>query len=115
MTATSRNARRVMIGTVSSAKTAKTITVEVQRTFKHAKYGKYVRRRKRYMAHDENGEARVGDTVEVASTRPMSKRKRWRLLRVVSRSALGGLTSHEDTAEVMADITGKTEAREAGQ
>jgi len=107
MTASTRNARRVMIGTVASAKTAKTITIEVQRTFKHAKYGKYVRKRKRYMAHDEKSEARAGDTVEIEATRPISKRKRWRLLRVVTRSELGGVKGHEETTEIMADITGR--------
>ena len=82
MTAT-RNARREMLGVVMSAKTPKTIVVEVVRTFKHGKYGKFMRRRKRYMAHDEEQIAKVGDVVEIASTRPLSKRKRWRFLRVL--------------------------------
>ena len=97
-----------MIGTVLSAKTPKTITVEVERTFKHKKYGKYLRRRKRYMAHDEQGSARAGDTVEITSTRPLSKRKRWRLLRVITRSELTGTAAAmDDTAQIMADLTGK--------
>ena len=96
-----------MIGIVLSAKTPKTITVEIERTFKHPKYGKYLRRRKRYMAHDEQGTARAGDTVEIASTRPLSKRKRWRLLRVVGRSELGVVELGDATAQIMADITGR--------
>ena len=107
MTTTERHSRRTLIGIVGSAKTEKTITVEVERTFKHPKYGKYLRRRKRYMAHDEQGSARPGDTVEIASTRAMSKRKRWRLLRVVSRSELGRIEFSDPTAQIMADITGK--------
>lgn len=98
-----------MIGMVISAKTQKTITVEVERTFKHAKYGKYMRRRKRYLAHDEAGIAQVGDQVEVVATRPISKRKCWRLRRVIAHSQLGGAGSLDAAAEIMADITGKTE------
>ena len=109
MTTTARHSRREMIGVVLSAKTPKTITVEIERTFKHPKYGKYLRRRKRYMAHDEQSTARAGDTVEITSTRPLSKRKRWRLLRVVTRSELvGGPEVTDATAAFMADLTGKT-------
>jgi small subunit ribosomal protein S17 len=110
MTSTARHARRTMIGIVGSTKTQKTITVEVERTFKHAKYGKYLRRRKRYLAHDEEGLARVGDTVEITSTRPLSKRKRWRLLRVVSRSQLGGVEWVDPTAQMLEDVVGKKPA-----
>jgi len=110
MTTAARHSRRVLIGIVTSTKTKKTITVEVERTFKHAKYGKYLRKRKRYLAHDEEGAAKEGDSVEIASTRPMSKRKRWRLLRVITRSQLGGLELGDATAEIMADITGKPAA-----
>ena len=116
MTTTERHSRRALIGTVTSAKTKDTITVEVERTFKHAKYGKYLRRRKRYMAHDDQGAARTGDTVEIASTRPLSKRKRWRLVRVISRSELAGVEIGDAAAEIMADITGKAQPpREPGQ
>jgi len=83
-----RNARRVLQGIVDSAKGDKTITLFVERTYKHAKYGKYLRKRKKYMAHDEKNEAGVGDTVEVASTRPLSKLKRWRLVRIVEKAVL---------------------------
>jgi small subunit ribosomal protein S17 len=84
----SRNARRLLTGTVTTAKGDKTISVSVERTYKHPKYGKYVRKRKKYMAHDEKNEAGVGDTVEVVSTRPLSKLKRWRLVRIVEKAVL---------------------------
>lgn len=84
----SRNARRLLQGTVTTAKGAKTISVAVERTYKHPKYGKYMRKRKKYMAHDENNEAGIGDTVEIASTRPLSKLKRWRLVRIVEKAIL---------------------------
>jgi small subunit ribosomal protein S17 len=84
----SRNARRLLQGTVTTAKGAKTISVAVERTYKHAKYGKYLRKRKKYMAHDENNEAGIGDTVEIVSTRPLSKLKRWRLVRIVEKAVL---------------------------
>jgi small subunit ribosomal protein S17 len=83
-----RHARRVLQGIVDSAKGDKTITIFVERTYKHAKYGKYMRKRKKYMAHDEKNEAGVGDTVEVVSTRPLSKLKRWRLVRIVAKADL---------------------------
>ncbi|NOT29409.1 MAG: 30S ribosomal protein S17 [Planctomycetes bacterium] len=114
MTTTARHSRRALIGIVTSTKTKKTITVEVERTFKHAKYGKYLRKRKRYLAHDEDSVAKVGDNVELASTRPMSKRKRWRLLRVVTRSELGGIELPDAAAQIMADITGKPLGSPAG-
>jgi small subunit ribosomal protein S17 len=115
-TTPARHARRTMIGIVTSAKTKKSITVEVERTFKHAKYGKFLRKRKRYLVHDEEGAAHVGDSVEVTATRPLSKRKRWRLLRVVTRSELGGLQIADPTAQIMADITGKEPpAEESGR
>jgi small subunit ribosomal protein S17 len=84
----SRNARRVLTGIVTTAKGAKTISVAVDRTYKHPKYGKYMRKRKKYMAHDETNEAAIGDTVEIVSTRPLSKLKRWRLVRVVEKAVL---------------------------
>lgn len=78
-----RNRRRVLFGVVSSTKMEKSITVSVERRFRHAKYGKFVRRNDKYLAHDEESTAKVGDKVEIMATRPISKRKRWRLLRVL--------------------------------
>jgi len=62
----------------------KTISVRVERLYKHAKYDKYVRSHSKFLAHDEESKALEGDVVEIDSTRPLSKRKRWRLTRVVS-------------------------------
>ena len=115
MTAPTRHDRRTLIGTVISARTEKTITVEVVRTFKHAKYGKYLRRRKRYLAHDEERKAQVGDQVEIASTRPLSKRKRWRLVTVLSKASLAGVEVVDLAAQVMAEITGKADEGKPGE
>ena len=74
-----RKARKVYTGKVSSAKMDKSITVVVDRVVPHPVYEKYIRRRTRLHAHDENNEACVGDTVEIVATRPLSKLKRFRL------------------------------------
>ena len=79
-----RNQRRTLIGIVTSTKMQQTLTVQVERTFRHRKYGKFMRERKRYHVHAENGAANVGDKVEIIGTRPISKLKRWRLVRVVA-------------------------------
>ncbi len=83
-----RNARRNLQGIVASDKMDKSIVVRVERTFAHPKYGKFVRRHKNYVAHDEQRQAKVGDTVEIAATRPLSKTKRWRLVRIVETAKL---------------------------
>jgi small subunit ribosomal protein S17 len=80
---TQRPQRRTLIGQVISDKMEKSITVQVTRLERHAKYGKFIRRHTRLHAHDEGNEARTGDMVEVMQTRPMSKLKRWRLVRIV--------------------------------
>jgi len=85
---TTRNNRRTIEGLVTSDRMAKTITVEVVRTYPHPKYHKYVRKAKRYHAHDEQGEAKIGDRVELMACRPMSKLKRWRLVRVIERGVV---------------------------
>lgn len=77
--------RRRLQGIVSSARMQKTIVVEQDRLERHPLYGKYVRRTTKYYAHDEKNEAREGDRVEIAATRPLSKRKRWRLVRILER------------------------------
>jgi small subunit ribosomal protein S17 len=87
MTASTDKAQRTLQGTVVSAKTAKTISVEIERVEKHAQYGKYIRRTSRLLAHDEAGEAREGDTVTIAQSRPISRRKSWRLVAVVERAS----------------------------
>lgn len=82
-----RLSRRVVRGEVASNKMNKTIVVELKRKVRHPLYEKFVTQRTRLYAHDENNDARVGDVVEVMQTRPLSKLKRWRLLRVVQRAA----------------------------
>ena len=82
-----KKAQRALTGKVVSAKTAKTIAVEITRVVKHPMYGKYMRRTTRLLAHDEAGEAREGDTVSISPCRPMSRRKSWRLVSVVERGA----------------------------
>jgi small subunit ribosomal protein S17 len=81
-----RGIRRTLQGVVVSDKAAKTITVEVDRFFAHAKYQKFIRRSKKYLAHDERRDAHQGDIVQIVESRPLSARKRWRLVRVVKRA-----------------------------
>jgi small subunit ribosomal protein S17 len=81
-----RGQRRIFVGLVRSAKMAKTIVVDVERFFRHPKYGKYIKRFTRCYAHDEKAEAKEGDRVEIMETRPLSRTKRWRLVRVVERA-----------------------------
>ena len=74
------------IGIVTSARMLKTRRVEIPRLVKHPKYGKYMRRRTVCHVHDENNESKVGDTVEIEESRPLSKLKRWTLVRVVAKA-----------------------------
>lgn len=85
-TDTPRRERKVMRGLVVSAKMQKTIVVEVNRKVRHPLYEKYVSRRTKLHAHDGEGEAREGDVVEIVQTRPLSRLKRWRLVRVLQRA-----------------------------
>lgn len=80
-----RKARRTLTGVVVSDKCLKTITVLVRTDKKHALYNKKVLYTKKFLAHDENGEAHVGDTVEIMETRPLSATKHFRLVKVVSK------------------------------
>ena len=82
-----RGVRQELTGVVTSAKKQKTIVVKVTRAVQHPLYHRVVRSAKKYYAHDETGEARVGDTVRIVSTRPLSKLKRWRLEEVLARSS----------------------------
>lgn len=81
-----RGQRKLLRGKVVSNKMNKTITVQVERVKRHPLYHKTLRVRRKFHAHDEANEARVGDMVEIASTRPLSKLKRWRLVQVVERA-----------------------------
>src|SRR5688572_6524555 len=77
---------RTLTGRVSSNKMDKTIAVDVQRLMKHPTYGKYIRRTTRLLAHDEKNECREGDLVTITPCRPLSRRKSWRVLRVLERA-----------------------------
>ena len=81
-----RGRRQTKIGVVTSAKMAKTIVVEVIRKVQHPAYGRVIRKSKKLYAHDEQGEARPGDTVRIAETRALSRLKRWRLAEVLVRA-----------------------------
>ena len=82
--------RRVLEGHVTSDRMDKTIVVEVQRLRRHPRYERVVRRRKRFMAHDEENTCRVGDLVRIEESRPLSRRKRWRLVAVLARAGERG-------------------------
>ena len=78
---------RTLTGQVVSNKMDKTISVSIVRTVRHPTYGKYVRRTTKLLAHDENNEAREGDTVSIASCRPLSRPKSWRLVAIIERAS----------------------------
>ena len=86
MEAQTRSARKERIGIVLSDKMNKSITVAIQRQVKHPIYGKFLKQTTKLMAHDENNDAHEGDTVRIMETRPLSKKKRWRLVEVVERA-----------------------------
>lgn len=94
------------VGLVVSTKMQKTIVVEVSRRVAHPYYTKVVSRRKKFYAHDEEGQARVGDTVRIIESRPLSRLKRWRLAEIVRRAALVGV---EDTETFQPEVSQKVE------
>ncbi len=81
-----RNLRKERTGTVVSNKMDKSITVRVDRKLKHPVYGKFQRKSKKFVAHDEKNECGIGDTVKIMETRPLSKLKRWRLVEIVEKA-----------------------------
>jgi small subunit ribosomal protein S17 len=81
-----RGQRRTAVGVVTSDKMNKTRRVEIPRLVKHKRYGKYIRRRTICHVHDEQNESHIGDTVEIMESRPLSKMKHWRLVRIVTRA-----------------------------
>ena len=81
-----RNLRKERIGIVVSNKMNKSISVMVERKVMHPKYGKFVKRSTKFMAHDEKNECVIGDTVRIMETRPLSKNKRWRLVEIIERA-----------------------------
>ena len=81
-----RSRRKTKVGKVISNKMQKSIVVAVERMTRHDLYGKYFKQSSTFMAHDEKNEAKIGDTVLIMETRPLSKRKRWRLVEVVTQA-----------------------------
>ncbi|MCL2435722.1 MAG: 30S ribosomal protein S17 [Lentimicrobiaceae bacterium] len=81
-----RNNRKVREGLVTSNKMEKSIVVSVERKLKHPKYGKFLKRTTKLMAHDEKNECNIGDKVKVMETRPLSKSKCWRLVEIIERA-----------------------------
>ena len=90
-----RGNRRIVVGTVTRDKTAKTRRVEIERLVRHPKYGKFIKRRTVCYAHDELNESHLGDTVEIMECRPLSRTKRWRLVRVVTKAPSRTLSNLE--------------------
>lgn len=93
--------KRVVVGTVTGDKTAKTRRVEVPRLVKHPRYGKIIRRKTVCYAHDENNESQAGDRVEIIESRPHSKLKRWELVRVVEKNQAASEVAVKDDAGEM--------------
>lgn len=87
MPASSKGRKKVLTGVVVSDKMDKTVVVSVERRVRHPLYKKYVRRHKKYYAHDPKNECKVGDVVEIIESRPLSRLKRWRVLRTVVKAA----------------------------
>ncbi|MFZ9993277.1 MAG: 30S ribosomal protein S17 [Steroidobacteraceae bacterium] len=87
MSTTTEKTLRTLTGRVVSSKMNKTIAVEVERLVKHPRYGKYIRRTTKLLAHDETNESREGDTVQISECRPLSRNKSWRLVSVVERAS----------------------------
>jgi small subunit ribosomal protein S17 len=81
-----RNLRKERIGIVVSNKMQKTISVTVERRVKHAMYGKFVKKSTKFLVHDENNDSNIGDTVKIMETRPLSSKKRWRLVEIIERA-----------------------------
>jgi small subunit ribosomal protein S17 len=81
-----RNSRKERVGVVVSNKMQKSIVVAIERKMKHPMYGKFTKKTKKFMAHDENQECNIGDTVKIMETRPLSAKKRWRLVAILERA-----------------------------
>lgn len=90
--------RASKVGVVVSDKADKTVVVRVDRIVRHKMYKRYVRKAATFMAHDEDNQAKIGDTVEIVESRPLSARKRWRMRRIVKRGQ--GAVEATDTAEL---------------
>lgn len=106
---------RVEIGVVTSDKAAKTRRVEINRTVKHPKYGKFVKKRTVCHVHDENDEAAHGDVVEIRESRPLSRLKRWTLVRVVEKSKAVDLAALRAAKRASSDEQSETISKLAGE
>ena len=95
--------KRILVGSVTSDKTDKTVTVKVERKVKHPLYGKIIRRSKKYHAHDEKNEYKMGDVVRIEETKPISKTKTWA---VIDRVIDGGTQAVEADLDVAAATPG---------
>jgi small subunit ribosomal protein S17 len=102
--AVERGRRRTVVGVVTSDKMNKTRRVEIPRLVKHARYGKYIRRRTICHVHDEQNQSHKGDMVEIMESRPISKTKNWLLLRIVTKAP-----------DAVAEVAGTTTAAESGK
>jgi len=81
-----RTQRKERVGVVTSNKMEKSIVIKVMRRVKHPKYGKFVKKSSKFMAHDEKNECNIGDMVRIMETRPLSKNKCWRLVEIIERA-----------------------------
>ncbi len=110
MTSTAPTRKTTKVGLVTAKKTAKTVTVQVERQVRHPLYKKIIRRRRTFLAHDERDACKVGDKVRIIETRPISKRKRWRVTAILGADAT--LTASE-IGEVVIPAAVATPAAEA--
>ena len=106
--------KKVAVGVVTSDKMSKTRRVEIPRKVKHPKYGKIIRKRTVCYVHDENDESDVGDTVEIVESRPLSKLKRWNLVRVVEKSRLVDVAALRAAHQLSDEGQGESGGEESG-
>ena len=106
-----REERQTLVGRVVSAKMKDTIVVTEERLVQHAVYKKYMRRKSKFVAHDPGNTAKEGDDVEIMQTRPISKTKNWRLVRVVKHSHGDVVHTDVDVAEVVVRKPATAEAK----
>lgn len=102
---------RVVVGVVTSDKASKTRRVELSRIVRHAKYGKFVKRRSVFHCHDENNESAMGDTVEIQESRPLSRLKRWNLVRVVEKNKAAKRATVTEESSVIENLVGEEETK----
>ncbi len=109
----SEERRKTMIGRVVSDKNAKTVTVEVARRTQHPLYGKTITRVKRFMAHNEEPLAKLGDTVKIMESRPLSATKRWRVVEIIQRGDVVEAIRERELESLLEKERAEREARKA--